>query len=117
MGKDSSRTKAVSFADQSLDFLDSGADLSSTQAQYRHLKAMEDIKKKGQNRLNHFNHKLESVREAERAAAKAKTAQKEKAKDQVKDLDVQLDQHISQALNGMQVALTTIYDKNGRKKN
>ena len=74
MGKDSSRTKAVSFADQSLDFLDSGADLSSTQAQYRHLKAMEDIKKKGQNRLNHFNHKLESVREAERAAAKAKTA-------------------------------------------
>ena len=77
---------------------------------------MNDIKKKGQSRLNHFNQKLESVREAERAAAKAKSATKEKAHGQVKDIDVQLDQQISQALNGMQVALTTIYDKTGNKK-
>ena len=46
----SSHGKTVSFADGSMDLQESGA-LSSTQAQYRHLKAMDDIKKKGQGRL------------------------------------------------------------------
>ena len=59
-----SANKSVTFADNSVEF-SGGLDgsLSSTQAQYRHMKAMQDIKKKGQARKQNFDQKLDHVRE------------------------------------------------------
>ena len=64
-----SKSKSVRFADQSVaEGIDLEGSLSSTHAQHRQMKAMEDIKKKGQSRLQNFNKKLDYVREADAKA-------------------------------------------------
>lgn len=98
----------MSFADQSGFYqstLNGVADesLSSTQAQFRHMKAMEDIKKKGKQRLSHFNKQLEHVKEAERKSAidTKRAEQLAKKKLAQEDLDQVLDREISQGLNSI----------------
>ena len=75
------------------------------------MKTMQDIKAKGKARLNHFNQKLEHVREADRVATKNKKPVEARQAKPVQDLDKVLDKEISSALNGIQGALTQIYHK------
>ena len=77
------------------------------------MKALDDIKKKGQARLQNFNKKLDHVREADRTLAtnKSKSAKKDALNQDLGDIDQVLDQQISKALNGIQGALTMVYDK------
>ena len=71
----------MTFADQSVSGT-FGESISSTQAQYRHMKAMEEIKKKGKGRLESFNKKLEHVREHDRKQAQqAKQSKSDKTRD------------------------------------
>ena len=58
------------------------------------MKAMQDIKKKGQSRLQNFNQKLDHVREAERKSGQDKkaNARRQKAETEIQDLDKVLDQ-------------------------
>ena len=57
------------------------------------MRALEDIKKKGQSRLQNFNKKLDHVREADRktAANKPKSAKKDQLNKDLGDIDQVLD--------------------------
>ena len=73
---------------------------------------MQDAKQKGQQRLQQFNSKLEHVKQAEfKSKQLAKQAVQSQPGPKVDEIDKVLDKEISQALNGIQGVLTTMYKK------